>query len=108
MTYHRPSHTHTDLSLLQLAKSVLVAEYATPLHSVSWPSNEPMHSHMPPSSSTVFAVELVTICRVESVVEARHCQGSGCVEITTWKVIFSSRLDLSAVSVTMPSWFHSI
>ena len=34
-TYCQPSHTQTDLSLLQLAKRVPEAEYATPLHSVS-------------------------------------------------------------------------
>ena len=34
-TRHKPSHTQTVLSLLQLAKSVPEAEYPTPLHSVS-------------------------------------------------------------------------
>ena len=50
-----PSQTQTVLSRLQLANKVPELEYATLLHSVSWPSKRLAHSHSPvsvlPSSS---------------------------------------------------------
>lgn len=52
-----PSHTQTVLSRLQLAKSVPVFEYATPLHSVSCPSSVLIHSH---------SASLITLCSSSS------------------------------------------
>lgn len=45
-----PSHIHTDLSRLQLARNCPDGEYPTLLHSLSCPSSSPIHSHSSPSA----------------------------------------------------------
>lgn len=86
-----PSQIHTVLSLLQLARSVPVDEYATLLHSVSWPSSVLMHSHSsgpspcsPSSSPSPFSRSHTPIFESNDAVASVSPDGAHATDLTVF------------------------
>ena len=74
--HHPPSQTQTVLSLLQLASNVPVLEYATHLHSVSWPSSVLTHPQSllpdsPSSKSKPYTSSLSSSCSQIPMLESK-------------------------------------
>lgn len=101
---HTPSHIQTVLSRLQLASKVPVLEYATLLHSVSWPSNKLAHSHSPGLPLSSNSCSHIPMLESNEAVAKVRPEGDHATDLTVLRCPVGMLAASVKFKVPSPSW----